>query len=329
MANIRSDFPIFESHPNLVYLDSASTAQKPAVVIDAVAEYLERGYANIHRGSYELSEVSESLYKESKIAVARLIGAESHYEIAYSCNATGAFNLLAFSMARSGWLKSGDRVLLSIVEHHANIVPWMMLRESLGIEIEFVGLDSGYGLDIADFVAKLAPNTKVVSFTGCSNVTGVGVDFLEVGTALDRHWQADWGKPPFRIMDASQLVPHGPVDVVANALDFAVFTGHKMWADPGIGVLWGKRELLKSLVPCIGGGGAINFVHVDGYEVAGLPYRFEPGTPNLTGAVSLLTAVEYLESVGGYPEIARRERELVEYALEGFAELADRGVTLV
>jgi cysteine desulfurase/selenocysteine lyase len=165
MTDIRSDFPIFESHPDLVYLDSASTAQKPAAVIDAVAEYLERGYANIHRGSYELSELSESLYKESKIAVARLIGAESHYEIAYSNNATGAFNLLAGSMARSGWLKTGDRVLLSIVEHHANVVPWMMLRESLGIEVEFVGLNADYELDMADFVAKLTPNTKVVSFT--------------------------------------------------------------------------------------------------------------------------------------------------------------------
>ncbi len=159
-------------------------------------------------------------------------------------------------------------------------------------------------------------------------MTGVGVNFPEVNDAIGKYWQAEWGKPPYRIMDASQLVPHGPVDVVANGLDFAVFTGHKMWADPGIGILWGKKELLKSMEPCIGGGGAINFVHTDGYEVSGLPYRFEPGTPNLTGAVSLLTAVEYFESVGGYPEVAETERELVEYALEEFAERSET-VTLV
>ncbi len=328
MTSIRSDFPIFESHPDLVYLDSASTAQKPAAVIDAVAEYLEQGYANIHRGSYELSELSESLYKESKVAVARLIGAASHYEINYSNNATGAFNLLAASMARSGWLKSGDRVLLSIVEHHANIVPWMMLRESLGIEVEFVALNSDYELDMADFALKLTPNTKVVSFTGCSNVTGVGIDFTQVNIAIDSHWKTEWGKTPFRIMDASQLVPHGPVDVVANGLDFAVFTGHKMWADTGIGILWGKKELLKAMVPSIGGGGAINFVHTDGFEVSGLPYRFEPGTPNLTGAVSLLTAIEYFESIGGYPAITKIEQELVERALEAFAKRTE-AVTLI
>lgn len=138
MSALRADFPIFSHHPNLIYLDSASTTQKPEKVIDAMAEFQQSSYANIHRGAYTLSEISESLYRDSKEAMAELIGAKSHYEIVYSSNATGAFNLLASSLAQSGWLKSGDRVLLSIMEHHANIVPWMILQEALGIEVVFV-----------------------------------------------------------------------------------------------------------------------------------------------------------------------------------------------
>lgn len=177
MTSFRSDFPIFENHPELVYLDSASTSQKPARVIDAMSEYQRTQYANIHRGAYELSELSELMYRESKEAMARWIGAGSHYEIVYSNNATGAFNVLANSLARSGWLKSGDRVLLSIMEHHANIVPWLILKDAIGIEVEFVALNSEFELDMDDFIQKLTPNTKVISFTGCSNVTGIGVDF--------------------------------------------------------------------------------------------------------------------------------------------------------
>lgn len=251
MKSFRSDFPIFSVHPELVFLDSASSAQKPAKVIDAMAEYQRTSYANIHRGAYELSERSELLYRESKVAMARWIGASSHYDIVYSNNATGAFNLLVNSMARSGWLKSGDRVLLSIVEHHANIVPWMMLKETHGIEVEFVAVNAHFELDREDFIAKLTPNTKVISFTGCSNVTGVGIDFETVNFLLNTNWKSDWGRLPYRVMDASQLVAHAPLDVTKLELDFAIFTGHKVWADTGIGVLYGKRELLKSLVPSI------------------------------------------------------------------------------
>lgn len=320
MHPLRTDFPIFEHRPGLVYLDSASTTQKPARVIDTVAEYLRTGYANIHRGAYGLSEVSDLQYRASKEAVARLIGAPSHYEIVYSNTSTGAFNLLAGSLAKSEWLQAGDRVLLSIVEHHANIVPWLMLRDDIGIEVEFVGLDEQCGLDFEDFAKKLTPNTKVISMTGCSNVTGVGVDFTRLNEVLIENWDAKWGELPFRIMDASQLVPHAKLDVVAADLDFAILTGHKVWADTGIGVLWGKREFLKAMVPSIGGGGAINFVHTDGFEPAGLPFRFEPGTPNLTGAVSLLAAVEYFESIGGYSTLEAQEGPLVKFALEEFAK---------
>lgn len=165
MKAFRSDFPIFDHRPGLVYLDSASTTQKPAAVIESVAEYLRTGYANIHRGAYGLSEVSDVQYRASKEAVARLIGAASHYEIVYSNTSTGAFNLLAASLAKSEWLEKGDRVILSIVEHHANIVPWLMLRDSIGIEVEFVGLNAEFGLDFEDFANKLTANTKVISMT--------------------------------------------------------------------------------------------------------------------------------------------------------------------
>ena len=151
-------------------------------------------------------------------------------------------------------------------------------------------------------------------------MTGVGVDFELVNAEITTHWKSDWGRLPYRIMDATQLVAHGELDVTELDLDFAIFTGHKIWADTGIGILYGKRELLKSLTPAIGGGGAINFVSTDGFEFAGLPFRFEPGTPNLTGAVSLLAAFQYFESIGGYTTIVEQERLLVEFALAEFAK---------
>ena len=225
----RSDFPIFSNNPDLVYLDSASTAQKPEMVISAISEYLRNDYSNIHRGAYELSENSEKLYQDSKIAIAELIGAGSRYEVVYSSNATGAFNLLASSFAESTWLTSGDRVILSIMEHHANIVPWMILKERIGIEVVFVGIvPEAFELDMDDFREKLTPNTKVISFTGCSNVTGVGVDFAVISREVTSLWKAEWGKAPLKIIDASQLVPHRKLDVVELGVDFAIFTGHKM-----------------------------------------------------------------------------------------------------
>lgn len=250
-----ADFPIFLEHPELVYLDSTSTTQKPKSVIDGMAKYLASNYANIHRGAYFLSENSEALYDASKKAVAALIRAASPHEIVYSGNSTGAFNLLARSIARSGWLKHGDRVVLSILEHHANIVPWLMLAEDIGIEVVFAEVNlQTFDLDYADLEGKITPNTRIVSLTGGSNVTGSVFDFSRISKIV-RGKPMDRKDPPFEtpllVMDASQAVPHYRLDVQAFDLDFAIFTGHKIFADSGIGVLYGKKHLLKTMAPGI------------------------------------------------------------------------------
>ncbi len=254
MRNIRADFPIFVKTPDLVFLDSASTTQKPAHVIDGMAEYLSTSYANIHRGAYELSEASEMLYEASKSKVAGLIGAESAHEIVYTANSTAAANLLASSIARSGWLKKGDRVLLSIVEHHANIVPWLILKQDIGIEVEFFGILPDFSIDFEDFERKCTANTKLVATTLASNVTGAIFDIARLSKFLDVQKIDDLSLPftrPLLVIDGSQAVPTFKVDVRALGIDFMFFTGHKMMADSGIGVLYGRKILLKNLVPSI------------------------------------------------------------------------------
>lgn len=313
--SIRSNFPIFSNNPDLVYLDSASTAQKPSMVIDGMKTFMEHDYANIHRGAYNLSERSEELYHASKEAVVRLIGAKSTAEVNYTYNATYALNLLVSSFVKSAWLKKGDKVLLSMAEHHANIVPWLIAKEAAGIEVEFIGLDTDFGLDFADFEQKLTPNVRVVSLTAASNVTGGVFDLSKARDII----RSNYPNILF-VVDGSQGVPHFRVDVTELDIDFLVFTGHKMMSDTGIGVLYGKKDHLKILSSAFGGGGAINWVRKDCFAPAGLPYRFEPGTPHIIGAVSLLRAIEYIESVGGYDEIGKIEGELVEYTLSRWSD---------
>jgi SufS family cysteine desulfurase len=320
--DFRADFPVFTHHPDLVYLDSTSTTQKPQAVIDRLSLYLSSEYANIHRGAYSLSERSEELYAASKEAVKNLIHARSTSEIVYTANATAAANLLTLSLTRSGWLRRGDRIILSILEHHANIVPWQIAAETLGLEIVFVPITAEYELDMTAYEALITPNTRVISITGASNVTGTIPNWSEISRiARDCERLRPDGNPLYLVMDASQVVSHGELDVVALDLDFAFFTGHKIWADSGIGVLYGRREFLKTMSPGISGGGAINSVTEEWFEPAGLPFRFEAGTPNMSGAVSLLAAVEYLEGIGGYSVLTQQESGLNEYVLEQVRKL--------
>jgi cysteine desulfurase/selenocysteine lyase len=324
MSNIKNDFPIFQTHPALVYLDSTATSQKPRVVIDGVAEYLRTGYANIHRGSYKISEVSEKLYEDSKRIVAKHIGAESWREVIYTGNSTYALNLFSQSIWRTGLLKKWDTVLLSIVEHHANVVPWLILQEDYGINVEFVGIKEDFSLDLEDFETKLDDSVKVVSLTHVSNTTGEIFALEKVGKILDEWSQETQLEKPLFIVDASQSVPHFKVYVKKIRCDALFFTGHKVFADSGIGVLWAKEELLTMLRPIFSGGGAIGSVSQDGFtHSAKLPDKFEPGTPNLSGAVSILRAFEYIESIGGYKELEKIEEGLVKYALEKFTQVSE------
>ena len=320
MLDFKKDFPVFQSHPDLVYLDNTATTQKPSHVIDGVAEYLRTWYANIHRGSYELSEISEKLYIDSKKIVAKHIGAENWKEVIYTSNSTYALNLLSQSIWRTGILKKWDTVLLSSVEHHANIVPWLILKEDYGINVEFVAITDSFEIDYNDFRDKLNSSVKIVSFTHVSNTSWQVFDIENIVSLL----HVRYGKErPLFIVDGSQSVPHFSVDIQKIGCDALFFTGHKIFADSGIWVLWARESLLVELKPAFSWGWAIGEVRQDGFTYASkLPDKFEPGTPNLTWAVSLLKAFKYLESIGWYEVLEKHEQELTEYALQKFKNLS-------
>ncbi|MDP2090247.1 MAG: aminotransferase class V-fold PLP-dependent enzyme [Candidatus Gracilibacteria bacterium] len=308
--NIKNDFPIFENNKGLIFFDSTSSTQKPRMVIEGIKNYLDNCYSNIHRGMYNIATKSEKMYVDSKQKVADLIGANSYKEVIYTYNSTYASNILTQSLKKSNMLKKGDKVLLSIVEHHANIVPWLILKDEIGIEIEYIDVDENYDLDFDDFSKKYDEKVKVISMTHVSNVTGQVFDLERIGKV----------KRPdtLFVIDASQSIPHFKVDVVKLNADFLFFTGHKLLADTGIGILWGKTELLEIMNPIFSGGGAIGKVDECSFTYSKLPNKFEPGTPNLTGALSLLKAIEYIESIGGYEKIEEIENDLVLYSLEQF-----------
>ncbi len=310
--NIQKDFPIFEHNPGMVYLDSTASSQKPSLVIDSMKKYLEMSCSNIHRWMYDISAKSEEIYINSKQKIANLIWANSYKEVIYTYNSTYAANIITWSLRLSSVLKKGDKVLLSIVEHHANIVPWLILKEEIGIEIEYVNLNENYDLDFEDFEKKYDDKVKVISMTHVSNVTGQIFD-------LKRVWKLKRDDTLF-IIDASQSIPHFKVDVSELNADFMFFTGHKILADTGIGVFWWKTEILESLKPVFSWGWAITKVDKSGFTYGKLPYKFEPGTPNLSWAVSLSKAIEYIESIGWFEKLEEIENTLVEYTLEKFSK---------
>lgn len=307
----RKDFPIFTTHPDLVFLDSASSTQKPKMVIDALSEYFSHSYANIHRGAYDLSVESSLLYDRAKKSVAEKLGARAD-EIIFTYNATYAFNLISRSLVKSELLEKWDTVLLSRLEHHANIVPWQILAEEYGIVIDWVDLHGDGTIDYDSLDHKL-PFAKVLSITGASNVTGEVLDLDRVKGIFDT-----LSTPPLFILDGSQRFPHMSTNMAKYGIDFYIGTGHKVMSDTGIGFFAGRKELLQKLQPAFCGGGAINSVTIEGYEAAGLPFRHEPGTPHIAGAISLLAAIEYIDLIGGYATVEKYEKELTEYALQKF-----------
>ncbi len=305
--NYKKDFPIFTNNSDLIFFDSTASSQKPTMVIEGIKHFLENSYSNIHRGMYDIAIESEKLYNDSKKIVAKHLEA-NYKEIIYTANSTYASNLLAQSLKKSGWLKKWDTVLTSIVEHHANIVPWLILKEEIGINVEFIDVDEEYNLDFEDFAKKYDDSVKVISLTQVSNVTGQIFDLEQVGK-LKR-------EETLFVVDASQSIPHIPVSVKKLNCDFLFFTGHKIFADSGIGVLWGKKQLLEKMTPAFSGGGAISEVYSDSFTPAQVPDKFEPGTPNMTGAVSLLKAFEYVESIWGFSVLEKHEQQLTQYFLE-------------
>jgi cysteine desulfurase/selenocysteine lyase len=308
VAAIRKDFPVLHRLVNdkpLVYLDSANTSQKPQVVIDALSNFMETGYAPINRSAYQLAAEATDAFEATRSALATFINAPKANEVVFTKNATEALNLVIMSWGRAN-LKAGDAVLLTHMEHHANIVPWHMLVAERGIQLRWVPLTSDGQLDLTN-LDTLLQDVKAFSFTSMSNVLGTI-------NPVQRLCAAAYKAGAIAIVDACQSVPHQPTDVQAWAADFVVFSSHKMCGPSGVGVLWGRESLLEAMPPFLGGGNMIADVRLDGFTTAEVPAKFEAGTPAIAEVVALSSAVQYLTQVG-MNNIRQHEIEMSTYVL--------------
>jgi cysteine desulfurase/selenocysteine lyase len=322
---IRKDFPILERRLSgdlpLVYLDSANTSQKPQCVIDAMVDHLERHNANVARAMHQLGAESSAAFEEARDKVAAFLNAPSRDEVIFTKNASEALNLVANTMAWAGPLevKAGDRVVITEMEHHSNIVPWQLLTERKGAELRWFGLTDGGQLDLSDIDELITPQTKVVALTWVSNMLGTINPIAEIARRAHEVGAVV-------VVDASQAAPQLPVDVQAVDADFLAFTGHKVTGPTGIGVLWGKGDLLRQLPPFLGGGEMIATVTMEKSTYADIPHLFEAGTPPIVEAVGLGAAVDYLTEIG-LDTIHRHEQAITGYLLDGLASVD--GVTVM
>ena len=322
LARIRADFPILgetiRGKP-LVFLDSAASAQKPRPVINAMVHAMEHQYANIHRGLHWMSERTTEAYEEARDAVATLINARDRHEIIFTGNSTGAINLLAHSYGR-GIMKPGQAVVISEMEHHSNIVPWQMLRDQHGIELRIAPITDAGELDLNAFEALLADGkVGLVAITHMSNVLGTYTPAERISAIA----HANGAKVMF---DGSQAIVHRRIDVQALGADFYCFTGHKLYGPTGIGVLWGKRELLDAMPPFMGGGDMISSVGFEASKWAEVPHKFEAGTPAIIEGIGLKAAVDYVQAIG-YDAIAAHEAALTDHALARLSSV--EGLTVI
>jgi cysteine desulfurase/selenocysteine lyase len=311
---LRREFPILQQQQNglpLAFLDSAASSQKPRRVIDCLEDYYKRINANVHRGVYRLSEEATFAFERARGKLARFIGATSHKEIVFTRNTTEAINLVARAWGDAN-LHAGDRILLSVTEHHSNLVPWQQLAHRTGAELEFLEVDGEGRLALDDLEAKLR-GVKLVAITHQSNVLGTINPVQQI--AARAH---DAGA--LVLVDGAQSVPHMPVNVQALGIDFLAFSGHKMCGPTGIGVLWGKRSVLESMPPFLGGGSMIKVVGLRESTYADIPARFEAGTPAIGEAIALGEACDVLEGIG-MAKIFAHEQHLVGYALERLSEV--------
>ena len=302
-------FPVFDKHPELIYLDNAASTQKPKSVIDWVSDFLQNDYANIHRWLYSLSERSEELYYESKCKLAELINCKPS-EIIYSYNSTYCINLLAQSLVNSWRLWKWDKVLLWVWEHHSNILPWQTLSKIFWFKIEFIKEDKNYSIDRKDFDKKFDKKVKVVSVSHVSNVTW---QIMEIEKIRQKIWEN-----VFFMVDWSQSVPHFPVDVERIKCDALIMTGHKMMAQTWLGMMYLKRELIKELNPLILWWWTVKDVSIDNFVLQNNADKREAWTPNIIWAVSLLKALEIIEQLGWMEKIREHEKSLVEVLCEWF-----------
>jgi cysteine desulfurase/selenocysteine lyase len=316
VPTLRKDFPILtrEVRPGvpLVYLDSTATTQKPLPVLEAMEAFYRTNNANINRGVHTLAEEATAMYEDARQAVADFIHAASADEIIFTRNATESINLVAYTWARAN-LKAGDLIVLTEMEHHSNMVPWIMLASERGVVLEYVPVTGNGLLDLEAYQRLLARNPKLVAFTGMSNVLGTINPVAEMVRLAH-------AAGALTLVDGAQSVPHLPVDVQAQGMDFLAFSAHKLLGPTGIGALYGRANLLKAMPPFLGGGDMIKTVHLHAFTPNDVPHKFEAGTPAIAEAIGFGAAVGYLTKLG-MEAVAAHEQEMVSYALERLEEI--------
>ena len=310
IKEIRKDFPIFNE--DIVYLDSGATSQRPKQVIEKINEFYERANANPHRGSYKLSIEATEAYEGSRRKVAEFINAKHQEEVIFTKNATEALNLVAYSYGMDN-IKQDDEIVISIMEHHSNLVPWQKVAKKNQANLKYMYINDNFELDKQEIQNKITKNTKIVGITHVSNVLGTINPVKDIIDIAHKNGA-------IVILDASQSIPHMKIDVQELDADFVVFSGHKMLAPLGIGVLYGKKDILDKMSPFILGGDMIEYVYEQDTTFAPLPNKFEAGTQNVGGAVGLAAAIDYMNGIG-YNNIEEAERDVVGYAISKLKEL--------
>ena len=321
VARVKRDFPILEREihgKRLVFLDSAASSQKPLAVLDAMDECYRNYYANVHRGVYSIAEQATAAMEESRRKVAQFVNARRAEEIVFVRNATEAINLVAYTWARAN-LREGDTVLLSHMEHHANVIPWHMLAQERGVQLRWIPLTEDFQLDLSD-LDRLLDGVRLLAISAMSNVLGTINDIRPLADAAHAH-------DALVLVDACQYVPHVPTDVQAWDADFVAFSAHKMCGPSGIGALWARYELLDGMPPFLGGGEMIRDVRVDGFTTNDVPWKFEAGTPAIVETVGFGAAVDYLNGLG-MQRVREHEMELTRYAIDALRERFPESLTI-
>ena len=311
MNNIKKDFPLLENE-NITYLDSGATTQKPIQVIKAVEEFYQKYNANPHRGAYSLSVEATEQYENTRTKIAKFINAKHREEIIFSKNSTESLNLIAYSYGLDN-LKKDDEVVISIMEHHSNLVPWQKMTKQTGSKLNYMYINENYEITDEEIESKITDKTKIVGITHVSNVLGTINNVKKIIKYAHK-------KGAVVIVDASQSIPHMKIDVQDLDADFLVFSGHKMLAPLGIGVLYGKREILNKMTPFLMGGDMIEYVYEQETTFAPLPNKFEAGTQNVEGVIGLGAAIDYIENLG-YNKIQEIEHEVISYARQELSKL--------
>ena len=308
---IKNEFPVIKNN-DIAYLDSGATSQKQQVVIDAEKEYYEKINSNPHRGAYSLSIEATQAYEDARDKVAKFINAENSYQIIFSKNATESLNLIAYSYGLTS-IKEDDEIVLSIMEHHSNLVPWQFVAKSKNAKLNYMYINENYELSNEEIESKITNNTKIVGITYISNVTGTINNVKKIIKVAH-------SKGAIVVLDASQAVAHMKIDVQELDVDFLIFSGHKMYAPMGVGVLYGKKELLNKMTPFLMGGDMIEYVYEQDTTFAPLPNKFEAGTQNVGAVVGLSKAIDFINEIG-YEQIQQIENNLRNYALQELRKL--------